>query len=172
VNESRQKIMLTNYSVGNYKLFLKKMIEFSLQVEPRIISSILPELEKIFAKSHEIEDFSNTVLNFDDSELEESWIDGLKEDVKSDRVALAKLLKSPKLPYGRVEVEDSDVDDLLRGLTEIRFTIRKTSLEMITDEELENGLPKLKSANSRVKIGYFGYLLVAEIQERLIHEIS
>jgi hypothetical protein len=148
------------------------MIEFSLQVEPRIISSILPELEKIFAKSHEIEDFSNTVLNFDDSELEESWIDGLKEDVKSDRVALAKLLKSPKLPYGRVEVEDSDVDDLLRGLTEIRFTIRKTSLEMITDEELENGLPKLKSANSRVKIGYFGYLLVAEIQERLIHEIS
>lgn len=164
--------MLTNYSVGNYKLFLKKMIEFSLQVEPRIISSILPELEKIFAKSHEIEDFSNTVLNFDDSELEESWIDGLKEDVKSDRVALAKLLKSPKLPYGRVEVEDSDVDGLLRGLTEIRFTIRKTSLEMITDEELENGLPKLKSANSRVKIGYFGYLLVAEIQERLIHEIS
>ena len=148
------------------------MIEFSLQVEPRIISSILPELEKIFAKSHEIEDFSNTVLNFDDSELEESWIDGLKEDVKSDRVALAKLLKSPKLPYGRIEVEDSDVDDLLRGLTEIRFTIRKTSLEMITDEELENGLPKLKSANSRVKIGYFGYLLVAEIQERLIHEIS
>jgi hypothetical protein len=148
------------------------MIEFSLQVEPRIISSILPELEKIFAKSHEIEDFSNTVLNFDDSELEESWIDGLKEDVKSDRVALAKLLKSPKLPYGRVEVEDSDVDGLLRGLTEIRFTIRKTSLEMITDEELENGLPKLKSANSRVKIGYFGYLLVAEIQERLIHEIS
>ena len=148
------------------------MIEFSLQVEPRIISSILPELEKIFAKSHEIEDFSNTVLNFDDSELEESWIDGLKEDVKSDRVALAKLLKSPKLPYGRVEVEDSDVDGLLRGLTEIRFTIRKTSLEMITDEELENGLPKLKSANSRVKIGYFGYLLVAEIQERLNHEIS
>ena len=148
------------------------MIEFSLQVEPRIISSILPELEKIFAKYHEIEDFSNTVLNFDDSELEESWIDGLKEDVKSDRVALAKLLKSPKLPYGRVEVEDSDVDDLLRGLTEIRFTIRKTSLEMITDEELENGLPKLKSTNSRVKIGYFGYLLVAEIQERLIHEIS
>lgn len=164
--------MLTNYSVGNYKLFLKKMIEFSLQVEPRIISSIIPELEKIFAKSHEIEDFSSTVLNLDDSELEETWIDGLKEDVKSDRIALAKLLKSTRLPYGRVEVEDSDVDDLLRGLTEIRFTIRKTSLKMITDEEIENGLPNLKSANSKVKIGYFSYLLVAEIQERLIQEIS
>lgn len=148
------------------------MIEFSLQVEPRIISSILPELEKIFAKSHEIEDFSSTVLNLDDSELEETWIDGLKEDVKSDRIALAKLLKSTRLPYGRVEVEDSDVDDLLRGLTEIRFTIRKTSLEMITDEEIENGLPNLKSANPKVKIGYFCYLLVAEIQERLIQEIS
>ena len=100
------------------------------------------------------------------------WIEGLKDDRKKDRNALAKLLESPRLPYGRVEVADDDINELLRGLTELRFTIRTTSLKQITDEELETGLHELSSTKPEIKIGYFAYLILAEIQERLIQEIS
>ena len=103
------------------------MIEFSLQVESRIITAVLPELEKLFALSAKDEDFSEILPNIDDPDFKEAWIDGLKHEAKVDRNALARLLKSPRFKFGRVEVKENDVDDLLRGLTEIRFTIRKTS---------------------------------------------
>lgn len=148
------------------------MIEFSLEVECRIIQAVLPEIGKLFALSSKVEDFSDLFPDLDDPELKEAWIEGLMEEAKVDRTALARLLKSPRLPYGRVEVQDDDVDDLLRGLTEIRFTIRKTSLKEVTDEEIETGMSSLSSTKPEVRIGYFAYLLIAEIQERLIEEIS
>jgi hypothetical protein len=148
------------------------MIEFSLQVESRIITAVLPELEKLFALSAKDEDFSEILPNIDDPDFKEAWIDGLKHEAKVDRNALARLLKSPRFKFGRVEVKENDVDDLLRGLTEIRFTIRKTSLKEVVDEELEAGMSSISSTHPEVQIGYFAYLLMAEVQERLIQEIS
>lgn len=148
------------------------MIEFSLEVECRIIQAVLPEIGKLFALSSKVEDYTDLFPELDDPELKDAWIEGLKDEAKGDRNALARLLKSPRLPYGRVEVQDDDVDDLLRGLTEIRFTIRKTSLKEVTDGELEEGMSSLSSTKPEVRIGYFSYLLMAEIQERLIEEIS
>ena len=40
------------------------------------------------------------------------------------------------------------------------------------DEELETGLHELSSTKPEIRIGYFAYLILAEIQERLIQEIS
>ena len=148
------------------------MIDFSLQVEARIIRAVLPELEKLFALSVKGEDFSEILPDFDDPDFKEAWIEGLKHEAKDDRNALARLLKSPRFKYGRVELEESDVDDLLRGLTAIRFTIRKTSLKEVSDEELETGMSSISSKHPEVQIGYFAYLLMAEVQERLIQEIS
>jgi hypothetical protein len=99
------------------------MIEFSLQVEPRIITAILPELGKLFARSSQLADFSECVPNVDDPDFQEAWVDGLEEDAKNDRNALARLLSD------------------------------------------------LSSSKPEVRIGYFGYLLTAEIQERIIQEV-
>ncbi len=148
------------------------MIEFSLQVESRIIQAILPELGKLFALSLKIEDYSQIFPNEEDQELNEAWVEGLKQDAKNDRNALARLLESPRLPYGRVEVLEDDVEDVLRGLTELRFTIRKTALNDISDEDLELGMSGISSEKPEVRIGYFSYLLMAEIQERIINEIN
>lgn len=148
------------------------MIEFSLQVESRIIRAVLPELEKLFALSIKVEDYSELSPDMADPDFKEAWVEGLKQEAKGDRNALARLLKNPRLKYGRVEVEEEDVEDLLRGLTEIRFTIRKTSLIDVDDEELENGMPTFSSTNPEVQIGYFAYLLMAEVQERLIQKVA
>lgn len=148
------------------------MIEFSLQVEARIIRAVLPELGKLFALSVKEEDYSDHFPDIDDPDFKEAWIEGLKQEAKDDRNALARLLKSPRLKYGRVEVKEDEVEDLLRGLTEIRFTIRKTSLKKLSDEELETGIADIPAKNPEVQIGFFAYLLMAEVQERLIQEIS
>ena len=57
---------------------------------------------------------------------------------------------------------------MLRSLTELRLTLREYSLGEISDEQLEVGEVDLESVKSTVRIGYFAYLIMAEIQETII----
>jgi hypothetical protein len=147
------------------------MIEFSLQVEPRLIQAVLPELGKIFASSQKQSAFSFVCPNPLDEDLVEAWEAGLAEDARSDRDALARLLRDSKFAYGRVEVKEDDAEDLLRGLTELRLAIREISLSEVPDEELESGGLALKGRDSSERIGYFAYLILAEVQENLIEAL-
>ena len=144
------------------------MIEFSLQVEPRLIQAVLPELGKIFAASQKQSAFTFVCPNPTDDDLVEAWEEGLAEEARSDRNALARLLRNPKFAYGRVEVETDEAEDLLRGLTELRLSIRLSSLAEVPDEVLESGGLVLEERNSSERIGYFAYLILAEVQENLI----
>jgi len=144
------------------------MIEFSLQVEPRLIQAVLPELGKIFAASQKKSAFTFVCPNPSDDDLVEAWEEGLAEEARSDRSALARLLGNPKFAYGRVEVETEDAEDLLRGLTELRLAIRVTTLAEVPDEVLESGRLALEERSSSERIGYFAYLILAEVQENLI----
>ena len=91
-----------------------------------------------------------------------------KEEFLNDRKSLARLLRNPKFKYGYVEVKEEEVDELLRSLTELRLTLREYSLGEISDEQLEVGEVDLESVKSTVRIGYFAYLIMAEIQETII----
>ena len=148
------------------------MIEFSLQVDARIVEAVLPELGKVFSSSQRESTFSFVCPNPLDDDLVEAWESGLAEEARGDRVAVARLLKNPKFASGRVEVDDDDAEDLLRGLTELRLTLRSTSLSEVSDQELESGGLDLEGSDSSLKMGFFAYLVIAEVQERLIEFLS
>jgi hypothetical protein len=107
-----------------------------------------------------------------DEDFVEAWESGLKEEFLNDRKALARLLRNPKFKHGYVEVEEDEIEELLRSLTELRLTLRDDALSEISDEQLEQGDIDLHAEKSTVRIGYFAYLVMAEIQERLISECS
>ena len=148
------------------------MIEFQIRVDPRILQAILPEIEKMFARASKSGSLAYACPNPLDEDFVEAWESGLKEEFLNDRKALARLLRNPKFRYGYVEVEDEEVDEILRSITELRLTIREYSLEEISDEQLENGEVDIGSKKSSVRIGYFAYLVMAEIQERIISACS
>ena len=148
------------------------MIEFQIRVDPRILQAILPEIEKMFARASKSGSLAYACPNPLDEDFVEAWESGLKEEFLNDRKALARLLRNPKFRYGYVEVEDEEVDEILRSITELRLTIREYSLEEISDEQLENGEVDIESKKSSVRIGYFAYLVMAEIQERIISACS
>lgn len=148
------------------------MIEFQIRVDPRILQTILPEIEKMFARASKSGSLAYACPNPLDEDFVEAWESGLKEEFLNDRKALARLLRNPKFRYGYVEVEDEEVDEILRSITELRLTLREYSLEEISDEQLENGEVDIESKKSSVRIGYFAYLVMAEIQERIISECS
>ena len=148
------------------------MIEFQIRVDPRILQAILPEIEKMFACSSKSGSLAYACPNPLDEDFVEAWESGLKEEFLNDRKALARLLRNPKFRYGYVEVENEEVDEILRSITELRLTIREYSLEEISDEQLENGEVDIESKKSSVRIGYFAYLVMAEIQERIISACS
>ena len=148
------------------------MIEFQIRVDPRILQAILPEIEKLFARASKSGSLAYACPNPLDEDFVEAWESGLKEEFLNDRKALARLLRNPKFRYGYVEVEDEEVDEILRSITELRLTLREYSLEEISDEELENGEVDIESKKSSVRIGYFAYLVMAEIQERIISACS
>ena len=148
------------------------MIEFSLQADARIVEAVLPELGKVFSESQRKSTFSFVCPNPLDEDLVEAWESGLAEEARGDRVAVARLLKNPKFASGRVEVDDDDAEDLLRGLTELRLTLRSTSLSEVSDQELESGGLDLEGSDPSLKMGFFAYLVIAEVQERLIEFLS
>jgi hypothetical protein len=148
------------------------MIDFQIQVDPRILQAILPELEKIFGKASKTSGVSFACPNPLDEDFVEAWESGLKEEFLNDRKVLARLLRNPKFKHGYVEVQDDEVEELLRSLTELRITLREDSLKELTDEDLEKGEVELEKKKSSVRIGYFAYIVMAEIQEKLIAECS
>ena len=148
------------------------MIEFQIRVDPRILQAILPEIEKMFVRASKSGSLAYACPNPLDEDFVEAWESGLKEEFLNDRKALARLLRNPKFRYGYVEVEDEEVDEILRSITELRLTLREYSLEEISDEQLENGEVDIGSKKSSVRIGYFAYLVMAEIQERIISACS
>jgi len=148
------------------------MIEFQIRVAPRILQAILPEIEKMFVRASKSGSLAYACPNPLDEDFVEAWESGLKEEFLNDRKALARLLRNPKFRHGYVEVEDEEVDEILRSITELRLTLREYSLEEISDEQLENGEVDIESKKSSVRIGYFAYLVMAEIQERIISACS
>ena len=93
------------------------MIEFQLQVDARLLQSLLPEIEKTFAQSYKNKRQTFQCPIPDDEDLVDAWEKGLADDSLDDRLALAKIFKSPKFKYGYVELEESDADGALRSLT-------------------------------------------------------
>ena len=148
------------------------MIEFQIRVDPHILQAILPEIEKMFARASKSGSLAYACPNPLDEDFVEAWESGLKEEFLNDRKALARLLRNPKFRHGYVEVEDEEVDEILRSITEIRLTLREYSLEEISDEQLENSEVDIESKKSSVRIGYFAYLVMAEIQDRIVSACS
>jgi hypothetical protein len=104
----------------------------------------------------------------EDEDLASAWDQSLEEEFSADRIALAKLLKGKKLPYGYVEIDEKEAEGAIRGLSELRLIIRQNSLADLSDADLENGDFDLQKSSGAVKLGYFSYLILAEIQENLI----
>ena len=146
------------------------MIDFQLRVDSRILQAMLPELEKTFGKASKTSGVTFACPNPLDEDFVDAWESGLKEEFFNDRKSLARLLRNPKFKHGYVEVEEDEAEELLRSLTELRLTLRENSLREFTDEDLENGEVELDTHKPSVRIGYFAYLVMAEIQEKLIAE--
>ena len=168
VKETKLKIMLINFRDGGFKLFFKEMIEFQLQIDSRILNSMLSELEKVFDRSTKRERSWFCCPDFDDQDLSQSWKESLDADLADDQLCLEKLFKNPKFRHGYVEVDEKNAESVLRGLSEVRMILRENSLKEISDAQLESGEISFRKKNSTLRLGYFCYLILAEIQERII----
>ena len=144
------------------------MIEFRLTVDRRIIQAILPKLEESFSLLGQQTLNSFACPNPLDDDFSQAWEDGLNEENRENRSALARVFKRPGVRHGYVQVKEDETENILRGLSELRLLVRDKYLGEITDYELENGEFNLDGKSSNVKIGYFIYVLLAEIQENLI----
>ena len=164
--------MCISYKNGDCKQCWKKMIDFQLRVDPRILRGILPELEKTFVRASKSSGVGFACPSPLDEDFADAWESGLREEFLNDRKSLAKMLRSQKFQHGYVEVEENEAEDLLRSITEMRLALREHSLSEFSDEALESGEIELKLQKSSEKIGYFAYLVMAEIQENLISRIS
>ena len=149
------------------------MIEFELQVAPSFLEALLPFLAKVFREtSGRFAGERFAPPDSSDEDLKTAWREGLIEEGRTDRMAFSRLLKNPKLAQGQVEIAVDEVDDALRGMTELRIHLREHGLKSVSDKDLENGRVRVEGLPQNVRIAYLGYILVAEMQERLIQEIS
>jgi hypothetical protein len=149
------------------------MIEFDLQVSPSFLEALLPYLSKVFREtSGRFAGERFAPPESGDEDLDAAWREGLIEDSRADRLAFSRLLGNPKLARGQVEIPVDEVEDALRGMTELRIHLREHGLNSVSDEDLENGRIRIERLPQNVRIAYLGYILLAEMQEGLINEVS
>ena len=149
------------------------MIEFELEVAPEFLQAVLPFVAKMVSErsgKYGGERFPPPETG--DHELDKAWVEGLADEARNDRVSLAVFLKNPALACGVVEVAEKEVEDVLRGLTELRLLLRESELAELSDDLLEEGLRNVERLRPRSRLAYLAYLLLAEIQEGLIGKIS
>lgn len=150
----------------------KKMIKYELRVGASLLAVLLPYLAKVFRDSLKGNDGERFVLpDSGDEDLDLAWREGLIEEGRADRLSLSRLLQRPGLELGRVEIPEDEADEALRGMTELRLHLREKGLESVNDEDLENGRIEIQELTPEARTAYLGYLLLAEMQERLIAEI-
>ena len=97
--------MSINCRDGDFRRCWKRMIDFQIKVDPRILQAILPEIEKMFARASKTEVSFMPVPIHLDEDFVEAWESGLKEEFLNDLKALARLLRNPKFKHGYIEVE-------------------------------------------------------------------
>ena len=149
------------------------MIEFQLQADSRILRAILPKIREAFGSMGKCTwDTIFPCPNLADEDFSDAWKNGLQEDASEDRRSLARVIMDPRFQHGYIQVEEKDADSLIRALSELRLTIRENFLSDIEDKELESGSFEMENEQGSVKLGYFSYLILAEIQERLINSCS
>ena len=144
------------------------MIEFRLQIDSRITRAVVPLIVKCFSASGKKANASYPYSDGDDSDFTDSWEISLKEDFAKDRQSLARLLNNPKLAHGYIEVDESETEFVLRAVSEVRLFIRDTKLDAFADMELETGDFSLSRKSQEAQSYYLAYLILAEVQERLI----
>ncbi len=149
------------------------MIEFQLRVDSRILRGIIPKIEEYFASLRDCR-WEELFLcpNPEDQDFSDAWKDGLKEDSSTDRYGLARVIKNAKFQHGFVQLEESEADSVIRGLSELRLAIRMGPLSKIEDRELETGNFDLDDREGSVRLAYFSYLVLAEMQEKLVSHAS
>lgn len=129
---------------------------------------VTPLITKCFASCGKNSSHSYPNIDEQDEDLVESWRDSLREDMSKDRQSLARLLNNPKFSHGYIEVVETEVEPILRALTEVRLLIRNSKLELFTDVELETGKFSFQMKPRDAQAHYLAYLVLAEIQEGLI----
>ena len=67
-----------------------------------------------------------------------------------------------------VEVPEEEAGEVLRSINDLRIFIREKNLKSVSDEDLENGVVEIPNLGPLEGTAYLGYLLLAEVQERLI----
>ena len=83
--------MYINCRDGDFRRCWKRMIDFQIKVDPRILQAILPEIEKMFARASKTGSHAYACPNPLDEDFVEAWESGLKEEFLNDRKALARL---------------------------------------------------------------------------------
>ena len=148
------------------------MIRYKLQVDPSLLGLILPYLSQAFRESVASREHSRSLPpSSGDDELKASWKEGLEEEGRADRLSLVRLFENPSLKTGLVEIPEEEAEEVLRSITDLRIFIREKNLESVSDEDLENGLVDIPRLGPLEGTAYLGYLLLAEVQERLIAEM-
>ncbi len=149
------------------------MIEFDLEVSPELLEVLLPFLVKAFRESSgrfASERFVSPSSG--DEDFDTAWSEGLVEDGRVDRLAFSRLLERSSLESGCVEIPEAEAEEVLRGMTDLRLSLRERGLQSVTDEDLENGRIEMSTLAPEARMAYLSYLLLAEMQERLIMAIG
>lgn len=107
-----------------------------------------------------------------DEEMPVIWVGGLREALRADCASLLQLVRLPKFGKGICQVEEEQVEPLLRSISAVRLFIRRTALAEIPDEDLEKGDLAGHLVPEERRFYLAVYIFLAGLQELLLQQLS
>ena len=147
------------------------MIKIDLSIEPslaRAMADLVQTVRENLGKNLAI----HPPFPDDDPDLVEAWKDVLVQSLAQDCQFLLSTLQREDFGQGELTLEETTAEGLLRACSAIRLKLRETTLQDVTDEELENGAVNPSHLFFEQQKSYLCYLFLAALQSEILLELD
>ena len=107
-----------------------------------------------------------------DCELETVWRDGLIHTQVNDCRTLVGLFGREFLDSGRIELNDTNADSVLRAAAAVRLKLRQTALKNIAEDALAEERFDPEAVTRDERLGFEAFLFLQRIQEVILQHLA
>lgn len=147
------------------------MQHLEIRLSVPAVAPLLQRLEPL--AGHLKESLANPVTRAsEDPDFLELWAGDLLQSQREDLAALAGLFDEEFHRSGRILIDSSNCDGILRACAALRLRLRETELTFANDAQLESGEPDFEAMSPDQQLAYGCYVVLATLQEIIIDNLD
>lgn len=135
------------------------------------MAPLLQRLEPLVARLKD--ELANPVVRaVEEPDFVDYWASDLLAGQREDLEQLAALFDEEFHRSGRILVDGTNAEPVIRACAALRLKLRETELGFANDAQLESGEPDFEAMSETDRLAYSCYVVLATLQEIIINNLD